>query len=118
MYNVVDDIEIETPSVKVDVSTNTTLSLGPFIQVNFYTINNDVDVAENIDMDNCSDATVSSNNQSEYKILNTDSSNSDSDFDECESEQNELEGMKVMTLFSSLLLLLKFCLVYGLPAVI
>ena len=40
------------------------------------------------------------------------------DFDECESEQNELGGRKFMTFFSSLLLLLKFCVICGLPAVI
>ena len=69
--NVVDDVEIETPLVKVDVSTNTTLSFSPFIQVNFYTTNNDVDDAGNIDSDNCSDAIVSSDDKSEYGILNT-----------------------------------------------
>ena len=72
------------------MSSNSTLSFGLFIQINFYTINNDVDDAENIDIDNCSDETVSSNNGSEYESLNTDSSDSDSDFDKCESEQNEL----------------------------
>ena len=79
IYVVVDDVEIETPSVKVDVSTNTT-----FIQVNVYTTNKDVDEAENIDNDNCSYTTVSSNDESEYEILNTDSFDSNSDFDECE----------------------------------
>ena len=45
-----------------------------------------MDEAENIDIDNCSNTTVSSNDESEYEILNTDSSDSDSDFDECGRE--------------------------------
>ena len=73
------------------MSTNTTFIVR---SVNFYTTYNDVDDAEHIDIDNCSDATVSSNDESEYEILNTDSSDSDYDFDECESEQNELECME------------------------
>ena len=96
---------------------NTDLSFSPFIQVDFF-IPDNLDYGENIDIDNLSDSTACSSER-ECDMSSSEYSESEPNFEsETEIKHDEFEGMKFITFFSSLLLLLKNCLVCGLPAVI
>ena len=106
-----------SPFIQVDVCTNTDLSSSPFIQVDFF-IPDNLDYGENIDIDNLSDSTACSSER-ECDMSSSEYSESEPNFEsETEIKHDEFEGMKFITFFSSLLLLLKNCLVCGLPAVI
>ena len=97
--------------------TNTDLSFSPFIQVDFF-IPDNLGYGKNIDIDNLSDSTACSSER-ECDMSSSEYSESEPNFEsETEIKHDEFEGMKFITFFSSLLLLLKNCLVCGLPAVI
>ena len=110
-------VAIVPPPSKIDMCTNTDLSFSPFIQVDFF-IPDNLDYGGNIDIDNLSDSTACSSER-ECDMSNSEYSESEPNFEsEAEIKHDEFEGMKFITFFSSLLLLLKNYLVCGLPAVI
>ena len=120
----------------VDASVNTDFSFAPHSDVlfdvtensfvkNVTTINESIEDNESeSDDDNSSIETDTSFSDNDSESEYCPSDNSESDFSDAESQDessqfeniNDQEGMKFITFFSSLLVLLKFCLICRLPA--
>ena len=124
----------DTPAVMMcSTAMNTDLSFSPRVDVTFNVACANITVSptteDDVNTDNESDIDIDSSScesdtESEYRPSDV-SDESDSDFSDCEensarfrNENSNAEdgGMKFITFFSSLLVLLRFCLICDLPA--